>query len=94
MSIILYLVPPETRQRSARLQSGIAIFSLTLIGLSVVAIIIIMFVGGAGVKKPDPAFALAYVFPMWGLPLGALGIIALFVIGAIDRRKHNTRQDR
>ena len=91
-SIILVFVPPESRHRPARLQNALAVFSLTLIGLSVVAIIIIMFVGNAGMTRPTAFQAVVTIFPALGLPLGALGIIALFVVGAIERRKHNTRQ--
>ena len=85
-------MPPESRERPSRLQNALAIFSLTLIGLSVIAIIIIMFVGNAGMTKPTALQQVVTIFPALGLPLGALGIIALFIIGAIERRKHNTRQ--
>jgi hypothetical protein len=74
------------------LQNGVAIFSLALIGLSVVAIIIIMFLGGGGLRKPTPLQIFVSDFPLFALPLGALGIIALFVIGAVERRKQNTRR--
>jgi hypothetical protein len=76
----------------ARLQRSLAYFSLTLIGLSVIAIIAIMIVGGAGVKRPAPAMAVVYILPPFALPLGALGIIALFVIGSVERRKLNQWQ--
>jgi len=91
-SIILVFVPPESRPRPARLQNALAIFSLTLIGLSVIAIVIILFVGHAGMTKPTPLQMVVTFFPSLGLPLGALGIIALFVVGALERRKHNTRR--
>jgi hypothetical protein len=74
------------------LQNGVAIFSLTLIGLSVIAIIIIMFLGGGGLRKPTPLQLFVSDFPLFALPLGALGIIALFVMGAAERRRHNSRQ--
>jgi len=76
----------------ARLQRSLAYFSLTLIGLSIIAIIVIMIVGGAGVKDPVKEMALVYIFPAIALPLGALGMIALVVVGAVDRRKLNGRQ--
>lgn len=91
-------MPPDSRDaagrpdRAGRLQRAIAYFSLTLIGLSIVAIIIIMIVGGAGVKKPVAEMAVVYLFPGIALPLGALGIISLFVISAVERRKLNQRQ--
>jgi magnesium-transporting ATPase (P-type) len=103
-SIILYSVPPKPRDsadlvdrpdrgaRAARLQRALAYFSVALIALSIVAIIIIMIVGGAGVKKPVAEMAVVYLFPGIALPLGALGIIALFVIGFVDRRRLNGRQ--
>jgi len=78
--------------RTARLQRSLAYFSLTLIGLSVIAIVIIMIVGGAGVKNPVASMAVVYLFPAIALPLGALGIIAIFVINAVERRKLNGRQ--
>lgn len=78
--------------RAGRLQRALAYFSLTLIGLSIIAIVVIMIVGGAGVKKPVPEMAVVYIFPGIALPLGALGIIALFVVGAVERRKLNQRR--
>ena len=81
--------PPD---RAGRLQRALAYFSLTLIGLSIVSIVIIMVMGGAGSKKPTELQQLVEIFPGIALPLGALGIIALFVIGAVERRKFNQRQ--
>lgn len=78
--------------RAGRVQRSLAYFSLTLIGLSVIAIIIIMIVGGAGVKKPVAEMAVVYLFPTIALPLGALGIVAIFIVAAVDRRKLNQRQ--
>ncbi|MFC4242256.1 hypothetical protein ACFOYW_02640 [Gryllotalpicola reticulitermitis] len=91
-------MPSESRpsaaraDRAGRLQRSLAYFSLTLIGLSIIAIVIIMIVGGAGVKRPVAEMAVVYLFPAIALPLGALGIIAIFVINAIERRRLNQRQ--
>jgi len=75
------------------LQRALAVFSLVLIGISVVLILVIMFLTGAGMKKPTNEWELlVFVFPYFALPLGALGIIALFVVGAVERRKLNSRQ--
>ena len=86
-------MPNESGVPASRVQTAVAIFSLALIGLSVIAIIAIMFLGGGGLKKPTPFQLLITDFPLFALPLGALGIIALFVIGAVERRKHNARQN-
>ncbi|GAA4159554.1 hypothetical protein GCM10022286_14180 [Gryllotalpicola daejeonensis] len=73
----------------------LAFFSLALIGLSVIAIVILMIVGGAGMKIPSTQLQyFVQFFPLLALPLGALGIIALFVVGAVERRKLNTRQSK
>ncbi|GAA4184632.1 hypothetical protein GCM10022288_05600 [Gryllotalpicola kribbensis] len=89
-SIILYLVPDETRPPVSRLQRSLAFFSLALIGLSVVAILVLIIVGGAGMKIPSTQLQyFVQFFPLLALPLGALGIIALFVVGAVERRKYN-----
>lgn len=87
-------MPTESRTPVSRVQRSLAFFSLTLIGISVIAIIVIMILGGAGVKKPTPALEVVYLFPAIALPLGALGIIALFIVGAVERRKYNTRQSK
>jgi hypothetical protein len=85
-------VPNETRAPVSRVQRALAYFSLILIGISVASIIVIMILGGAGVKKPTGLLQAVYVFPAIALPLGALGIVALFIAGAAERRKYNSRQ--
>ncbi|HEY0249608.1 MAG TPA: hypothetical protein VGC45_15255 [Gryllotalpicola sp.] len=70
----------------------LAFIAIALVGLSVLAILAIMIIGGAGVKKPLPQLDIVYIFPVIGLPLGALCIIALVVVNAVERRKLNTRQ--
>ncbi|WP_344791053.1 hypothetical protein [Gryllotalpicola daejeonensis] len=88
-------MPDETRPPVSRLQRMLAFFSLALIGLSVIAIVILMIVGGAGMKIPSTQLQyFVQFFPLLALPLGALGIIALFVVGAVERRKLNTRQSK
>ena len=82
-------MPNESRPPVSRVQRTLAFFSLTLIGISVLAIIAIMILGGAGVKKPSAQLEVVYIFPAITLPLGALGIIALFIAGAVQRRQYN-----
>jgi uncharacterized integral membrane protein len=82
-------VPQESRASVSRVQRSLAFFSLTLIGISVIAIIVIMILGGAGVRKPTASLEVVYLFPAIALPLGALGIIALFIVGAVERRRYN-----
>jgi TRAP-type C4-dicarboxylate transport system permease small subunit len=83
-------VPDDSRPPVSRLQRSLAFFSLILIGLSVVAIIILLIVGGAGTKIPSSQLQyFVQFFPLLALPLGALGIIALFVVGMVERRRYN-----
>ncbi|AYG02787.1 hypothetical protein [Gryllotalpicola protaetiae] len=88
-------MPDESRPPASRLQRSLAFFSLILIGLSVIAIVILLIVGGAGMKIPTTQLQyFVQFFPLVALPLGALGIIALFVVGAIEHRRHNPRQSK
>jgi hypothetical protein len=83
-------VPHDSRSTTGRAQRVLAYIAVALVGLSVISIVVMLVVTGVGLKLPAAAWAPVYLFPVIGLPIGALCIVALFIIGLLERRKLNT----
>ncbi|WP_155865173.1 hypothetical protein [Gryllotalpicola ginsengisoli] len=82
-------MPQDSRRSSGRLQRILAYIAVALIGLSVIAILIVLAVAGTGAKLSAVWGGSLIVFPLIALPLGAICIVALFVTGMIERRRLN-----
>ena len=57
------------------------------IGLSLIAIFVILAAGGAGVNMAEGAWPVVMLLPVIGLPLGILFMIALVVTTATSRSR-------
>jgi hypothetical protein len=81
---------PRPEEPGSRLQRALAVMAVTVIGLSAVAIVVLLICQASGV--PASAFSsgilqLVGLLPLPGLTIGLLLVIALIVVNVVARSR-------
>jgi len=80
-------VAEKTPANINRSQRVLAYMFASTIGLSLIAIFVILAAGGAGVNLAEGAWPVVMLLPMIGLPLGFILVIALVVSTSVSRSR-------
>jgi hypothetical protein len=86
-------VPNDTAAGPHRIERVLVTAAATVLGLSVLALIVVLVLAATGVQLGGQAFAVLTLLPLIGMPIGVLLIIA-FMVAVGTRRSRESRDAR
>jgi hypothetical protein len=83
-------VPNDTAAGPHRIERALVVAAATVLGLSVIALIVVLILAGTGANPGQSFFSTLRLIPLIGMPIGALLILG-FVIASSTRRLREAR---